>query len=70
LPFDAILNRDGKSYVLVVNDKRADVREVHILESAEQGVIVSESFDNEKIVIAKSDILLKLTSGYALQVKE
>ena len=70
LPFDAILNRDGKSYVLVVNGKRADAKEVHILESAEQGVMVSENFDNEKIVIAKSDILLKLTSGYALQVKE
>jgi len=70
LPFDAILNRDGKSYVLVVNNNKADAKEVHILESAEQGVIVSENFDNEKIVIAKSDILLKLTSGYALQVKE
>jgi len=70
LPFDALLNRDGKSYVLVVDGKKAIAREVHIVESAEQGVVIAESFDNEKIVIAKPDILLKLTSGYALAIKE
>jgi hypothetical protein len=31
---------------------------------------VSESFNGEKIVIAKPDILLKLTSGYALELKD
>jgi len=70
LPFDALLNSNGKSYVLVVNGKKAEAKEVHILESAQQGVIVSENFDDEKIVVAKPDILLKLTSGYALKVKE
>ena len=70
LPFDALLNRNGKSYVLVVNGKKAEGKEVHIVESAEQGVIVSDSFNDEQIVIAKPDILLKLTSGYALEIKE
>ena len=70
LPFDALLDRDGKSYVLVIDGNKAKAKEVHILESAEQGVVISESFNNEKIVIAKPDILLKLTSGYALEVKE
>jgi len=70
LPFDVILNRDGKSYVLVINGNHAESKEVHILESAEQGVIVSESFNGEKIVVAKPDILLKLASGYELKTKE
>ena len=70
LPFDALLNRDGKSYVLVVKGNKAEAKEVHILQSAEQGVIVADSFSGEKIVVAKPDILLKLTSGYALEVKE
>ena len=70
LPFDALLNRDDKSYVLVVSGNQAEAKEVHILQSAEQGVIVSESFNGEKVVVAKPDILLKLTSGYALEVKE
>ena len=70
LPFDALLNRDGKSYVLVVKGNSAEAKEVHILESAEQGVIVSDEFNGEQIVVAKPDILLKLTSGYALEIKE
>ncbi|EQB40365.1 hypothetical protein M947_00790 [Sulfurimonas hongkongensis] len=70
LPFDALLNRNGKSYVLVVNGNKAESKEVHILESAEQGVLISESFEGEKIVVAKPDILLKLSSGHALEVKE
>ncbi len=66
LPFDAILNRDGKSYILVDAGGRAQAKEVHILKSAEQGVMVSEALENKKIVVAKPDILLKLTSGYSL----
>ena len=70
LPFDAILNRDGKSFVLVVNGNRAKSQEVHILKSAEQGVAISDNLEGKKIVVAKPDILLKLTSGYALKVEE
>ena len=70
LPFDAILNREGKNYVLVVNKDHAVAREIHIVQSAEQGVIISDDLKGRKIVVAKPDILLKLTSGYALKVKE
>ncbi len=70
LPFDAILNRDGKSFVLVVNGNRAKLQEIHILKSAEQGVAISDNLEGKKIVVAKPDILLKLTSGYALKVEE
>ena len=70
LPFDAILNRNGKSFVLVVNGNRAKPQEVHVLKSAEQGVAISDNLEGKKIVVAKPDILLKLTSGYALKVEE
>ena len=70
LPFDALLNRDGKSYVLLVKGKKAELKEVHIVQSAEQGVVVSENLEGMQIVLAKPDILLKLTSGYALKVEE
>ena len=70
LPFDAILNREGKSYVLVVNKNHATAKEVHILQSAQEGVVISDDLKAQRIVVAKPDILLKLTSGYALKVKE
>ncbi len=69
LPFDAVLNRDGKSYVLVAKEKKAEPQEVHILESGEEGVVIKENIEGKKIVLAKPDILLKLVSGYALKVK-
>jgi RND family efflux transporter MFP subunit len=72
LPFDALLNRSGKSYVLTVNGERtgAKPREVRLLQSAEQGVVVADDLTGTSIVIAKPDILLKLTGGYALKIKE
>jgi len=70
LPFDAILNRNGESEVLVIKGNHATPKKVKVLQSAEQGVVVADDLSGLKIVIAKPDILLKLTSGYALKVKE
>ncbi len=70
LPFDTILNKDNKNYVLVVDGERANLQEIHILKSGEQGVVVSDNLENKKLVLAKPDILLKLTSGYKLKVQE
>ncbi|RRS30168.1 MAG: RND transporter [Epsilonproteobacteria bacterium (ex Lamellibrachia satsuma)] len=70
LPFDAVLNRKGKSYVLVVKKNHAVAEEIHIVQSAEQGIVISNDLTGKKIVVAKPDILLKLTSGYVLKVKE
>ena len=70
LPFDAILNRNSKSYVLVIDGDKAEAKEVHIVQSGEQGVIISENLRGKNIVIAKPDILLRLLSGYLLKVKE
>jgi len=70
LPFDTLLNRDGKNYVLVINGNKAEAKEVHIVQSAEQGIVISENLEGKNIVLAKPDILLRLSSGYALKVKE
>lgn len=70
LPFDTLLNRNGKSFVLVVKENYAEAKEVHIIQNAEQGVVVSDNIEGEKIVVAKPDILLKLLSGYMLSIKE
>ena len=70
LPFDALLDRNGKSFVLEVEKNHAKAVPVHIVQSGEQGVVVKEPLEGKKIIIAKPDVLLKLTSGYTLKVKE
>ncbi len=70
VPFDAILNREGKSYVLVVDGDRANPIEIKVIESGEEGVIVDNSnIVGKNIVVAKQDILLKLISGATVIVK-
>lgn len=70
LPFDAILDRNGKSYVLVVKKDKAVPKEVYIIQKGEEGVVIKETLQKEKIVVAKPDILLKLLTGIAVKVKE
>ena len=70
LPFDAILNRSGESFVMLANGDRAVPRKIQIIQSAQEGVAISDKLEGEKIVIAKPDILLRLVSGYTLKVKE
>ncbi len=71
LPFDAILNRNGKSYVLVKKQNKAVAEEIHIIQYGQEGAVVSNSsLEGKTIVVAKQDILLKLLSGISLTVKE
>jgi len=70
LPFDAIINRNGKSYVLLRTGDKAVAREVNILESGEQGVVINNpELVGKEVVVAKQDILLKLLTGISLKVK-
>ena len=70
LPFDAILDRDGKSYLFVVKGDQAIPRKVDIIQKGEEGVAIKEDLRKEKIVVAKPDILLKLLTGIAIKVEE
>ncbi len=71
LPFDAVLNRNGKSYVMIIDGDKAVPKEVNIIRTGENGIAISnEELAGKEIVIAKQDILLKLSSGVSLKVKE
>ncbi|NOX14633.1 MAG: biotin/lipoyl-binding protein [Epsilonproteobacteria bacterium] len=63
LPHDALLNRNGKYYVLDLINDRAKPKEVKIVANGEQGVVVEGVSNSDKVVVAKQDILLKLLSG-------
>ncbi|WP_458700448.1 efflux RND transporter periplasmic adaptor subunit [Sulfurospirillum sp. 1307] len=67
LPIDTVLNRDGKSYVLTINGNKASAKLVNIVSAGEQGVVVTGVDSNDKLVVAKPDILLKLLSGISVK---
>jgi hypothetical protein len=71
LPFDAVINREGKSYVLVVNGDKAEPKKVSVVRSGEDGLVVSNSsIAGKQLVTAKPDILLKIFGGVSIKVKE
>lgn len=71
LPFDAILNRNGKSYVFVKNNNKAVATEVNIIQSGEDGAVISNNdLAGKEVVVEKQDVLLKLLSGISLKTKE
>ena len=71
LPFDAVLNRNGNSYVLVKEGDKAVAKEVNIIQTGEQGIVVSNNdIAGQDVVVAKQDILLKLLSGTSLKIRE
>ncbi len=64
LPFDAVLNRDGKNFVLAKEKDSATPIPVTILQTGEDGLVVNnQNLVGKELVIAKQDILLKLLSG-------
>ena len=69
LPQEAILDRNGRSYVLIAQGSYAKALPVHILASSEERVVVPENLVGKKVVVAKPDILLKLLSGIELKEK-
>jgi multidrug efflux pump subunit AcrA (membrane-fusion protein) len=71
LPYDAVLNRNGKSFVLLKEGNHAKPMEVNIIETGEQGIAVrNQDLEGKEIIVEKQDILLKLLSGISLKAKE
>jgi multidrug efflux pump subunit AcrA (membrane-fusion protein) len=71
IPFDAILNRNGKSYVFVKENDKAIAKKINIIQTGEDGVVISnEELAGKDIIIAKQDILLNLLSGVSIQLKK
>jgi len=67
VPVDAILNREGKSFVLQIEGNRAVPKEVHIVAEGEEGIVIEGVDGTEHIAVAKPDILLKLLSGVGVK---
>jgi RND family efflux transporter MFP subunit len=71
LPFDAVINREGKSYVLVVNGNKAIPEEVSVISSGEEGLVISNgNVAGKHLVTGKPDILLKIIGGVSIKIKE
>ncbi len=70
LPFDAVLNRDGKSYVLATKGNKAYAKEIKVVQNGQEGIAAEQLPKEGDIIIAKPDVLLKLLSGYTLKIKE
>lgn len=69
LPFDAILNREGKNFVFVKEKEKAIPTEVYISHTGEDGfVLESNELSGKEIIVAKQDILLKILSGNTINV--
>ncbi len=69
LPFDAILNSEGKNYVLIAKNNQATPLQVHIVKKGQEGVVVKENLVGKKVIVAKPDILLRLVSGAKIRIK-
>ncbi len=67
VPVDAILNREGKSFVLQIEGNRAVPKEIHIVAEGEEGIVIEGVDGTEHIAVAKPDILLKLLSGVGVK---
>jgi len=71
LPVDAILNKNGKSVVIEVENSHAKAVPVTIKAGGEQGVVVSQNdLAGKTLVVAKPDIMLNLLSGVAIKASE
>jgi multidrug efflux pump subunit AcrA (membrane-fusion protein) len=71
VPFDAILNREGKNYVFVKDNDKAIPTEVNVLQSGEDGIVISnQEIAGKDIVVEKQDVLLDILTGVSLKSKE
>jgi RND family efflux transporter MFP subunit len=71
LPFDAILNRNGENYVLVKNQNKAVPVPITIIQSGDQGAVVSNTeLQGKEVVVAHQDVLLNLLTGTTIKTKE
>ncbi|ADV45833.1 efflux RND transporter periplasmic adaptor subunit [Nitratifractor salsuginis] len=64
LPFDTLLNREGKNWLFLYQNGNVHPVKAPILATGEQGIALDPSVAGKEIVEAKPDILLRLLGGY------
>lgn len=67
VPLDGVLNLNGHNYLLEVAGNQAKKHPVQVLASGVEGYAIQGAQAGTEYVIAKPDILLKLTAGHALK---
>lgn len=71
LPFDTILDREGKSYLFEIAQNKAVPKAITIAQTGQEGVLTEdESITGKKIATGAPDILLKLLSGAPVKSEE
>jgi RND family efflux transporter MFP subunit len=71
LPVDAVLNRDGISYVFVKENDKAVATRINIIQTGQEGVVISNNeLEGKEVVVAKQDILLTLLGGAKIKTEE
>ncbi len=68
VPLNAVLQINGQTAMLIVKDNKAVKRPVKILASGVEGFAIKGLSVGERYVVAKPDILLKLTTGQAIKL--
>jgi hypothetical protein len=69
LPREAVLRKEGKAYVLVVDGHGAKAHEISVVARGDEG-FVATGVPIGQLALAKPDILLKLLGGASLAAKE
>jgi len=64
LPFDTLLNREGKNWLFLYEKGKVRPVRAPILATGEQGITLDPAMAGKEIVEAKPDILLRLLGGY------
>lgn len=71
LPFTAILDREGKSFVVAIEKGKATPLPIHPLLSGEEGILVSDrTLVGKRIALGQPDMLLRLLSGVTVKSEE
>lgn len=66
LPANAVLQLNGKQYVMQVNGDQTTPQQITILAEGSEGLIVKGLKAGDEYVVAKPDILLKLFTGVSI----
>jgi hypothetical protein len=68
IPYNAILNINGKNYIFEVKNNKAYPREIHILAEGKREVAIKEKISSP-IITAGADILLKIKAGAKIETE-
>ncbi|WP_457607171.1 efflux RND transporter periplasmic adaptor subunit [Nitratifractor sp.] len=64
LPYDVLLNREGKNWVLLYEKGKIRPLPAPLLATGQEGIALDPSLSGKELIEAKPDILLRLLGGY------